>query len=160
MIMETNTRISKITHDDIVNLLSTALYGSTYLSADYDRERYKRLFKEGDCYEDKMARILLEGGAITVTDGFVEDEDEVWSKKGKWNKDLEEAQYTITLKDIEEGLQKALDGTFKLTEGLEQGEKNWARKVVMNMMSEGADYDLPDADMIMQIIMFGEIVYG
>lgn len=158
--MKTRTIISDITKEDLVNLLSTALYGSYYLSADYDVEKYKRLFKEGDCYEDKMARILLEGGEITVTDGYAEDEDEVWSKKGRWNKDLEEAQYTITLKDIEEGLQKALDGTFKLNEGAEQGEKNWARKVVINMMSDDADYDLPDAEMIMQIIMFGEIVYG
>ena len=158
--MKTRTTISDITKEDLVNLLSTALYGSTYLSADYDAEKYKRLFKEGDCYEDKMARILLEGGEITVIDGYAEDEDEVYSKRGKWDKDLEEAQYTITLKDIEEGLQKALDGTFKLHEGTEQGEKNWARKVVMNMMSEDGDYDLPDADMIMQINMFGEIVYG
>ena len=161
--MKTRTTISDITKEDLVNLLSTALYGSTYLSADYDAEKYKRLFKEENfctCYEDKMARILLEGGAITVTDGYAEDEDEVWSKKGRWNKDLEEAQYTITLKDIEEGLQKALDGTFKPNEGCEDSEKSWARKVVINMMSEYTDYDLPDADMIMQIIMFGEIVYG
>ena len=158
--METSTTISNITHEEIVNLLSTALYGSIYMSADYNREKYKRLFKEGDCYEDKMARILLEGGAITVTDGFAEDEDEVWSKKGRWNKDLEEAQYTITLKDIEEGLQKALDGTFEVNEGTEDSERRWARKVVMNMMDEYPDYDLPDADMIMQIILFGRIIYG
>lgn len=158
--METSTTISNITHEEIVNLLSTALYGSTYMSADYNREKYKRLFKEGDCYEDKMARILLEGGAITVTDGYAQDEDEVWSKKGRWNKDLEEAQYTITLKDIEEGLQKALDGTFKLNEGCEDSERSWARRVVTDMMSEYPAFDYFDADMIMQIIMFGKIVYG
>ena len=158
--METSTTISNITHEEIVNLLSTALYGSTYMSADYNREKYKRLFKEGDCYEDKMARILLEGGEITVTDGYAEDEDEVWSKRGKWNKDLEEAQYTITLKDIEEGLKMALDGKFKLHEGQEEAEKKWARKVVCEIMDEDGDYDYYDADMVMQIILFGEIIYG
>lgn len=159
--MKTKTTISDITKEDLVNLLSTALYDSTYLSADYDAEKYKRLFKEEDfCYEDKMARILLEGGAITVTDGYAEDEDEVWSKKGRWNKDLEEAQYTITLKDIEEGLQKALDGSFRLNEGCEDSERSWARRVVTDMMSEYPAFDYFDADMIMQIIMFGKIVYG
>lgn len=157
--METSTTISNIKHEELVNLLSTALYGSTYMSAYYDREKYKRLFKEGDCYEDKMARILLEGGEITVTDGFAEDAYEVWSKKGRWNKDLEEAQYTITLKDIEEGLRMALAGEFELNEGQEEAEKKWARKVVCEIMDEDGDYDYNDADMVMQIILFGEIIY-
>lgn len=160
--MKTRTIISDITKEDLVNLFSTALYGSECFGVYYDLSDYKGKPFENpdDCVEDRYAKILLNGGKIFVTDFYAEDEDEVWSKKGRWNKDLEEAQYTITLKDIEEGLQKALDGTFKLNEGAEQGEKNWARKVVMNMMSEDADYDLPDAEMIMQIIMFGEIVYG
>lgn len=158
--MKTTTIVSDITHDDIVNLLSTALYGSTYMSADYDEERYKRLFKESDCYEDKMARILLDGGSITITDSYAESADELNGKKGKWNEDLDEAQYVINLNDIKEGLQMAMDGTFKVNEGSEDSERRWAKKVVTNMMAEDGDYDLPDADMIMQIICFGGLVYG
>ena len=158
--MKTKTIVSDITHDDIVNLLSTALYGSTYMSADYDEERYKRLFKESDCYEDKMARILLDGGSITITDSYAESADELNGKKGKWNEDLDEAQYVLTLNDFKEGLQMAMDGTFSDCSNATSA-KSWARKVCCEMMKgDDADYDLPDADMIMQIICFGGLVYG
>ena len=56
MKLKNNTEIIDITHDDLVNLFSTALYGSSYLSAEYDEDFYNSIpndKKEGDCYEDK-----------------------------------------------------------------------------------------------------------
>jgi len=61
--------ITGLSHDDLVNILSTSLYSnSDNLQADYDAEKYADLFDEDDCYEDKMAKILLAGGQITLID--------------------------------------------------------------------------------------------
>lgn len=68
--MKTQTIILEQNIEDLVNLLSTALYGSSYLSADYDELEGKDI---GDCYEEVMARILLDGGRISITDVYAED---------------------------------------------------------------------------------------
>ena len=47
--------ITEITQEDLVNLFSTALYGSTYLDADYPK---RDIYEEDDCYEDKLAKVV------------------------------------------------------------------------------------------------------
>lgn len=61
--MKTQTTITDITKEDLVNLFSTAIYGSNYLSVEFDESVEH---DEQDCYEDIIANILLNGGAVKV----------------------------------------------------------------------------------------------
>ena len=161
MKLKNNVEIIDITHEDLVNLFSTALYGSSYLSAEYDKDFYNSIpkdKKEGDCFEDHIADVLLNGGEIYIYDTY--SEGEVYSKNGERIKEEyggeEYAQYTLTLTDIIEGLQRAANGTYKT---------NNDTKYIRHCFDEFAeddcyDLDLTDADALMQVITFNELIYG
>ncbi len=113
---------------------------------------------EGDCYEDHIADVLLNGGEIYIYDAY--SEGEVYSKNGELIKEEyggeEYAQYTLTLTDIIEGLQRAANGTYNT---------NNDTKFVRQCFNEFADkdccdLDLTDADALMQVITFNELIYG
>ena len=161
MKLKNNVEIIDITHEDLVNLFSTALYGSSYLSAEYDKDFYNSIpkdKKEGDCFEDHIADVLLNGGEIYIYDAY--SEGEVYSDNGELIKeeysDEEYAQYTLTLTDIIEGLQRAANGTYKTNDD---------DKFIRQCFNEFADLDccdldLTDAEALMQIITFNELIYG
>ena len=161
MKLKNTVEIIDITHEDLVILFSTALYGSSYLSAEYDKDFYNSIpkdKKEGDCFEDHLADVLLNGGEIYIYDAY--SEGEVYSKNGELIKeeycDEEYAQYTLTLTDIIEGLQRAANGTYKT---------NNDDKFIRQCFNEFADeyhynLDMTDADALMQIIIFNELIYG
>ena len=151
-----NTEVLEITHDELVNLFSTALYGSSYLSAEYNKEFYNSLPKEkriGDCFEDKLADCLLNGGEIYLYDE--QSEGEVYSSVGEANEEEGYTQYTITLVDVIEGLQKAANGTYKVA-----NDSKWVAECFSDFEEEGDGWDLYEADALMQIILFNELVYG
>ena len=84
----------------------------------------------------------------------------MYIKNGKLIKeeygDEEYAQYTLTLTDIIEGLQRAANGTYKT---------NNDTKFIRHCFNEFAeddccDLDLTDADALMQVITFNELIYG
>ena len=161
MKVKNNVEILDITHSDLVNLFSTALYGSSYLSVEYNKEFYNSLpasKKEGDCLEDAIADVLLNGGEVYLYDGYAEGE--VYSDSGKVIKeeygDDEYVQYTITLADVIEGLQKAASGTYKANDDNEFAKQSFDRFAEDECM----DFDIVNADALMQIIMFNEIIYG
>lgn len=161
MKIKDSVEIIDITHDDLVTLFSTALYGSSYLSAEYDKEFYNSIpvnKREGDCYEDKIADVLLNGGEIYIYDAY--SEGEVYNSNGVIIKEEyggeEYAQYTLTLTDIIEGLQRAANGTYKTNDDT---------KFIRNCFNELVDadcrnFDLVDGDALMQIITFNELIYG
>jgi hypothetical protein len=161
MKIKNNVEIIDITHEDLVDLFSTALYGSSYLSAEYDKDFYNSIpkdKKEGDCYEDHIADVLLNGGEIYIYDAY--SEGELYSKNGEIIKEeysnVEYAQYTLTLTDIIEGLQRAANGTYNTdddTKFVRQCFNEFADK-------DCCDLDLTDADALMQIITFNELIYG
>ena len=161
MKLKSNTEIIDITHDDLVNLFSTALYGSSYMSAEYDEDFYNSIpndKKEGDCYEDKIADVLLNGGEVYIYDEY--SEGEVYNKNGELIKeeygDEEYAQYTLTLNDVIEGLQRAANGTYKTN-----NDTKFIRQCFNEFADEDCcDFDLTDADALMQIITFNELIYG
>lgn len=73
--MKTKITVSEFTHDDLTCLLSTALYGSYWAGAGYDKEVYKTLSEtHGNCLEDKLADMLLAGHKISITDYEAEGE--------------------------------------------------------------------------------------
>ena len=54
--MKTKTTITELTHDDLVDLFSTALTGSSYLSAGYTIEDRKSVYvPDYACHEDIIA---------------------------------------------------------------------------------------------------------
>ena len=148
-------KIEDITHDDIVNLFSTALYGSTYLDADYPEGDYYN--PEDDCYEDKIAKALLNGFSIDVIDTYAEGCVH-GNLPHKIDEETEDVSYKITLADIKKGLEKAGSGKFKINF---DGEEIFAREAFEAFVDEDAtDFDLVYADGLMQIIVFNEIIYG
>lgn len=158
--MKTKTTITELTHDDLVDLFSTALTGSSYLSADYEESIE---YDEKDCFEDILANILLHDGSIKVTDYYA-DGCVYGSLPHEYvdNDDEGEVVYVLTLDDIKRGLQHALDGTFKLNRGYEIHERRMARKAFESFVDEESnyDFDLSYADTLLQIILFDEIIYG
>ena len=150
--MKTRTIIEGITHDDLVNLFSTATYGSEYLTCRIPIGNYKgtELENENDCCEDKWAKVLLAGKTLYVYDYYAEDETDFFGNlPHKWKKDKEAMRYTITLEDIKKGAQKALDS-----------DNEYDRKCMNDWMNEDGDFDICEAENLLQMFVFGETVYG
>ena len=126
IILKRNTKIEYISHDMLAGLFNTALYGNTWLSAEWDKDFYNSLDskkKKGDSFEDKLADVLLNGGEIYLCDN--ESEGEIYNNNQpnavvKDKGDGKYTQYTITLLDIIEGLQRATNGTYKV-----QNDSKW-----------------------------------
>ena len=137
--MKTKITVTELNHEDLVNLLSTALYGSNWFAASYDKKTYKSLTEtEGDCFEDALADMLLAGHKIKITDYYAEGES--YSKKCVGFDD-EDAEYEVTLKDF---LKTASTKSgFKLVEEVLYG-----------------DGDFWTADAFLQRVVFGEEIYG
>lgn len=156
--MKTQTIISELTHDDLVNLFSTSLYGSSYLSSNYEDD-VKVDKNDDDCYEDVLAKILLNGGKVKITDYYAEGCD-----YGNLPYEMDEDDnitYDVTLEDIKKGLAQAANGTFNSqSEDFVEDERRFARKAFDSFLSEACDFDLTYADCLMQIILFNEIIYG
>jgi hypothetical protein len=150
--MKIKTKITDITHDDLVNLLSTSLYGSHLLGADYNVEDYKSLdnVSENDSFEDKMAKILLAGKSIILADMYAEDADDFYGKlPHRWDEENLTMDYEVTLNDIVKGIEKALNNG------------GWDAECAMNLINaDDGDLDQPQAENLCQIIMFGTAVYG
>lgn len=151
--MKTKTIIEELNHDDIVNLFSTATYGSDMFDASYDRAEYYALpdANENDCFEDKLARLLSAGKSIVVIDRYSEDPDDYYGElphKWHWDDNEMTMEYTVTLKDIIKGLQVASDNG------------GWPSKCARHFADEDSSFDLYEAEALLQVIIFGEVIYG
>ena len=137
--MKTEIKVTELTHEELVDLLSTALYGSSWFAASYDSKVYKSLTEtEGDCFEDALADMLLAGHKIKITDYYAEGES--YSKRCV-GFDGEDAEYEVTLKDF---LRTASTKSgFKLVEEVLDG-----------------DGDFWTADAFLQRVVFGKEIYG
>ena len=149
--MKTKTTICDINHEDLVELLSTACYGSSWLGVTYNQTEYQNSEpSEDDCIEDKCARILLHGYSITLYDMYAEDEEDHYGTLPfAWDERGETMDYTVTLDDIRRGLEKAMNAG------------GWPAKYVQNLINaEDGDFDQPQAESLVQWILFGEEIYG
>jgi hypothetical protein len=74
----------------------------------------------------------------------------------------ENVTYLITYDDIKRGLERAADGTFNAgnDEWTEQTKRSARVSFDSFMDKDGCDFDLVRADILMQIILFDEIIYG
>ena len=138
--MKTKITVTEINHEELVDLLSTALYDSSWFGADYDSDTYKKLENTtGECFEDKLADMLLSGHQITITD--YEAEGESYSSK--------------CTKITADG-----DAVYKV--GLEDFLKVASTKTGFQLLSEVLDGtgDYYTADAFLQRVVFGEEIYG
>ena len=148
--MKTTTKISEISHDDLVNLLSTATYGSEYTDIYWVyQEEYLKSKEEGDCREDIYARMLLNGYKIEVRDYYAEDETDFYGNlHHEWNEEDECMVYHVGIEDIANGIAKCLD------------LGGWTAECAIDLIKNDGDLDLYEAEAIMQVIVFGEVIYG
>ena len=137
--MKTHTTILEIEHDDLVNLFSTGLYGSNYLDADYDSNPD---LADCECYEDKLAKSVLAGRAIKFIDRCAEGE--VYGNLPHTILE-DEVTYKVTLEDIKKGLAKAADTC------------SWAFRAFADDTDQ---WDYIAGDVLLQMIIFDDIIYG
>ena len=160
--MKTKTIITELTQEDLVNLLCTATYGSNWLSC-YAPDREGVDITEDDCLEDEWAKCLLAGKKITCTD-YNADEGEHYGTLEHYTEEDGQTTYLVSLQDIINGLQKCADGTFSHTnyDEADNGdtEKSWIAKCFQHFKEDTGEMDNPEAESLMQIILFGELIYG
>lgn len=151
--MKTKTTIIEINHEDLVNFFSTALYGSCMFGARYDSIEYRELkdANERDCFEDKLARLLLAGKTIEIVDRYAEDFEEYYGElPHAWDEDDFEMRYTVSLEDIKRGIENCLDG-----------DDDYVRRCARDLINDDSyDLDLPEAESLLQMCVYGEMIYG
>ena len=146
---ETNPQITiKITKEDVVDILSSAMDGIGYWGRIVpNSEQYKEAKKwireneEPDyeiCYEEVIAQMLFDGKSVTVQE--IEDDKESW----------------LSLSNLSYGIRKAFqegyysDYNWLVPDG--GGSNKWHL--------EPDQIDAEVADVIIQLSVLGEIVYG
>ena len=157
--MKTKTIIEELTQEDLVDLLCTATYGSNWLSI-FASNRTGFKIEETDCMEDIWAKALLAGKMLTCTD-YNADEGEVYGTLEHEQDEDGHTEYLVTLQDIKDGLAKCADGTFKRSAD-HYGENDLAyiSECYRNFHNNHGEMDNPQAEALMQIILFGELIYG
>lgn len=116
----------------LLRLLSGATYGSSWFGILLLKsEDYMDSGKEFECIEDIWVHRLLSGGHLLFTDDYESD-------------DVDKFFHKISLEDIRRGLEIARDGEY--------------REEYDALIDEEEDYEV--CDTLVQIIMFGEVVYG
>ena len=146
---ETNPQITiKITKEDVVDILSSAIDGIYYWGRIVpNNEQYKEAKKwireneEPDyeiCYEEVIAQMLFDGKSVTVRD--IEGDQESW----------------LSLSNLSYGIRKAFqegyysDYNWLVPDG--GGSNKWHL--------EPDQIDAEVADVIIQLAVWGEVVYG
>lgn len=148
--MKTTTKITDIAQDDLVDLLSTATYGSGYIDIAWvNKDEYLKSKEEGDCREDIYAKMLLNGYKIEVRDYYAEDDEDFYGNlHHEWNEEDECMVYHVGIEDIVKGIAKCLD------------LGGWTAQCANNLIKQNGAFDLYEAEAIMQVIVFGEEIYG
>ena len=128
--------LNSIDHEMLVDLLCTATYGCDWLeiktlkSERFMDEEVEQSVRDGWCREDRWANRLLKGGHIVCLDYYDDD--------------AQPARYELTLDDIKRGLEKARDG---------EAVRDWSDFV-------NAEDDYYTCNNLMQVCIFGEVIYG
>ncbi len=147
--MKVEVTIKEITKDDLVNLFSIGLTGSSFLGCDYDKKAYQSLpdASEDDCIEDKLAKLLLAGHSIELWDMEAEPEDHYGTLDSRYREAYGCMAYKVTLEDIKKGLQNAASNED--TAGYFNDFIN----------DDAYNLDLTGGESLLQFIMFNEVIY-
>ena len=124
------------TKEFLVDILSTASYGSFWFDCSVHKDTpddvYKKAKKENECREEIWADCLLGGACLNICD--VEE---------CADNDTDEGEHKVGLNDIVKGFEIVM--------------LNYPQ-MYANIREE--NYDLYDADAVIQCAVFGELVYG
>lgn len=147
--MKIKVHVEDINIDDLVNLFSTAVYGSQYFDVRKRKSDYygTPLEDEYDYRETTWAKVLLSGKPVYVLD-YYSEEEAYGELPHVWDERLAAMKYTVTIEDIKNGLQKAIES------------RGWDFKCAMDLINEDGEFDLTEAENLLQIITFGEAIYG
>lgn len=138
--MKTKITVTEINHEELVDLLSTALEGSNWFGASYDKTLYESIQEtHGYCLEDKLADMLLSGHHITITD-YEADGESYSSKCTKITADGD-AVYKVGLDDF-----------------LKVASTKKGFQLLSDVLDGTGDYYTADA--FLQRVVFGEEIYG
>ena len=154
--MKAKFQVTELSHEDLVNFFSTAIYGNNALYIKWEGT-YNEFKDKGerDCFEDYLANILLNGGEIMISDLNADGGDDFYNndKSIKTStqhitifnlagvQEYDVPTYHITLQDIYKGM--SIDGASKYVQELFIDEEG----------------DLYTAWNLLQFVMFQEIVY-
>lgn len=149
--MKTRTQIIELTHEDLVNLLCTATYGSEWLGIKIPKGNYKGtpLEDENDCVEDRWAKVLLNNGSKVFALDYLAEGEYYGTLPHKVANNNGTMRYDLTLRTIKEGLSKAADSTDE-----------YLRTCFTNFATDDPAFDLAQADYLMQFILFDDVIYG
>ena len=140
--MKTEIKVTEMEHGELVDLLSTALYGNDTFAATYDRSIYGSLENTtGDCFEDKMADMLLAGHEITIVDLWAEGYIHAKKKFVRFDGVYQNAVYKVGIKDF-----------------LKAASTPRGYELVKDILDGSGD--AITGFMFIQIVVFGEEVYG
>lgn len=138
--MKTKITVTAMEHDELVDLLSTALEGSSWFGASYDKTLYESIQEtHGYCLEDKLADMLLSGHQITIID-YEADGESYSSKCTKITADGD-AVYKVGLDDF-----------------LKVASTKKGFQLLSDVLDGTGDYYTADA--FLQRVVFGEEIYG
>ena len=138
--MKTKITVTEINHEELVDLLSTALEGSSWFAASYDKTLYESIQEtHGYCFEDKLADMLLAGHKITITD--YEADGESYSSKCTRITADGDAVYKVGLEDF-----------------LKVASTKKGFELLNDVLDGTGDYWTADA--FLQRVVFGEEIYG
>lgn len=139
--MKTQIKVTEFEHEELVDILSTALYDSSWFGAGYDKDKYNAIKeKQGNCFEDALADMLLAGHKIEITDYEAEGEKHS-NKCVRINEGDDSAIYEVGLEDF-----------------LKVASTKRGYQLVDEVLSGEGDYWTADA--FLQRVVFGEEVYG
>lgn len=137
--MEVEVKLKSLTHEELSDILTTAFYGNPEMEMDYEGTASI----VHDCFEDNAAQVLLDGGTLLVTDldSHGDSLDEACGDLPRYIDNDEYITYKVTLKDI-----------------LEKASTPECLRMIEDILS--GEGDMITAWNLMQIIVFGEIIYG
>lgn len=168
----------KFTHEQLVGFFSVAELYSSEMFDVYVKDEYKELKHKGpgDCYEDYLVNVLVNGGSLCVAD--IEDtyNEPITLDIANKNKNslvldivsLEEYEpniynekyftpvYEITLDRISKAFQEILSGNTTCED--KDDEKCLIENYQNTFVNKSGDYF--DAWNIFQYIVFGDVIYG
>lgn len=156
--METKTKVLSLNHEDLVDLFSTAFYDNPNFSVSIPESAMNLIeHDENDCFEDKLAKVAMAARVandkLMVYDQYSED-GEVYGNNVYGVADdgeYETTFYYIGIKEIIKGLEAAANSDEQYIRDSFESFKN---------REEDSEWDATRADILMQMIVFGEVIYG
>ena len=144
-----------LNHNDLAYFFDTLLNNDAEYTMEFDKTFYDSIpnnKKKGDNFSDKLADSLLSGGNIDIYDNRSENSVLVYNGTDFVNQGT---KYTINISDIVNGLSKAANGTYKVNNDIE-----WVSSCFNDFKNDEGGFDFFEADALMQIILFNELIYG